>query len=266
MNVLGIVGSPRRENGRSHQIVAKVLEGARAARAQTELLYLIDEQPQYCIHCGHECFVEGDCAQEAEATLRSQRVDAADALVICAPVYCWQPNGLTVALFDKVRMATDSWSRGPQHGRLALGIAVAGGSGTGVFPALQSIYAWLCAWKFSPLDPLPVTRFNMARVLEDAGAYGRTLAESAPQPFADVADQMLTYDALPYMRYGRIDEFRWLAGQTAAGLLARGEKEAQVTEIKRLLDEGSACGIRGDTKGQAQKIIQAYRRGARAWE
>ena len=262
MKILGIVGSPRRKRGLSHRIVAKILESAHAAGAETELLYLIDEKPQYCIHCGHRCFEEGDCVQEKEATLRSRRVEAADALVICAPVYCWQPNGLTVALFDKVRLATGAWRRDDQHGRPALGIAVAGGTGTGVFPALQSIYAWLCLWKFRPLTPLPATRFNLPRVLEQAVAYGRTLAESSPQPFESVAEQMLIYDDLPYMDYGRIDEFRWLAEQVVADMRARGEQETQIVEIQGLLDEAQTLGANGDRNGQAEKIIQAYRTGS----
>jgi NAD(P)H-dependent FMN reductase len=265
MKVLGIVGSPRRERGLSHQVVDRVLAGARAAGAQTKTLYLIDDEPQYCIHCGHDCFGESDCAQEPGATDRSKRIDAADALVICAPVYCWQPSGLTVAMFDKVRMATGSWTRGTQHGRLALGIAIAGGTGTGVFPALQSIYAWLCSWKFRPLDPLPVTKFNLVSVLERADAYGQTLAKRPPEPFEDLADQMLTYDAVPFMDYGRIDEFRWLAEQTAAGLQAAGRNEGQVEEIKRLLDEAADCGDSGDQTGQAQRVLQAYQTGAGAW-
>jgi hypothetical protein len=168
-------------------------------------------------------------------------------------------------MFDKVRVATGAWIRGTQHGRLALGIAVAGGTGTGVFPALQSIYAWLCSWKFRPLDPLPVTRFNLDSVLEGAEAHGRTLAERPPEPFVDLADQMLAYDAVPYMDYGRIDEFRWLAEQTAAGLQAAGRNEEQVEEVNRLLDEAAACGDGGDRTGQARKIIQAYKTGAGAW-
>jgi len=264
MKVLGIVGSPRRERGLSHQVVTRVLEGAQAAGAQTELLYLIDGPPEACIHCGHDCFGEGDCAQEPAATARSQQVSAADALVVCAPVYCWQPNALTVALFDKVRLTTGPWTRDAQHGRPALGVAVAGGTGTGVFPALQSIYAWLCLWKFRPLDPLPVTRFNLSRVLEGAEAYGRELAGRVPQPFEDVADVMLTYDALPTMHYGRIDEFRWLAEQAAAGLRARGKQEA-AAQVERLLEEAKARRAEGDAKGEARGIIQAYRAGAEAW-
>jgi hypothetical protein len=168
-------------------------------------------------------------------------------------------------MFDKVRMATGSWRRGTQHGRPALGIAVAGGTGTGVFPALQSIYAWLCIWKFRPLDPLPVTKFNLTSVLEGAEAHGRTLAERPPEPFEDLADQMLTYDAVPYLDYGRIDEFRWLAEQTAAALQASGRDEKRVEEVKRQLDEAADCGNRGDRTGQAQRIVQAYQAGAGAW-
>jgi NAD(P)H-dependent FMN reductase len=265
MKVLGIIGSPRRRQGRSHQVVDRVLAGARAAGAETEALDLIDEEPQYCVHCGHACFEEGDCAQEAEATARSQRVAAADALVICAPVYCWQPNGLTAALFDKVRLPTGPWSREGQHGRPGLGIALAGGSGTGVFPALQSIYAWLCLWKYRPLDPLPVTRFNLERVLGEAEALGRLLAETPPQPYDGGGEQMLTYDRLPYLGYGRIDEFRWLAERILTDLEVRGKTGNQVEVAQRLLAEARACATRGDQAGEAERLVEAYRAGERAW-
>jgi len=265
MRILGVVGSPRRERGLCHQVVSRVLSGARGCGADTEILYLIDEEPQYCIHCGHACFIEGNCVQEEKATVRSQRVEDADALVIGVPVYVWQPNGLTAAFFDKVRLSTGPWTRGSQHGRPALGMAVAGGSGTGVFPALQSIYAWLCLWKFRPLDPLPVTRFNLAGALEDAESLGQALAQSSPRPFEGPWDVMLTYDSLPYMDYARIDEFRWLSEQIAAGLEARGEQESTVGEIRRLLDEGRACAAKGDRRGEAKRCIDAYRMGARVW-
>ena len=264
--VLGIVGSPRGEMGRSHQVVSSVLAGARTAGAQTEVLYLVDEEPEYCIHCGHGCFAEGNCIQEEGATVRSQRVEAADALVICAPVYCWQPNAMTVALFDKMRLSTRPWNRGSQHGKPALGIAVAGGTGTGVFPALQSIYAWLCLWKYRPLDPIPVTRFNMDRVLDAAGSYGRMLAERARQPFEGVWEQLLTYDNLPYADYGRVDEFRWLAEQIVAGLEGMGKGSVQVDEVVRLLDVGSAAAAEGDEKGGAQAYVRAYRAGHDVWD
>ena len=265
MQVLGVVGSPRREKGLSHRMVSQILLGAREAGADTDVLYLSDEQPQYCIHCGHACFTEGDCLQEEEATSRSRRVEAADALVICAPVYVWQPSGLTVAFFDKIRMMTGPWSRGEQHGRPALGIAIAGGTGSGVFPALQSIYSWLCVWKFRPHDPLPVTRFNLDRALDGAEARGRALAESSPDPFLGTSDLMLTYDSLPYMDYSHVDEFRWLAEQILAGLEARGEDQTKTDAVKHLLEEGRSRATKGDREGEAKNHIEAYRLGAALW-
>ena len=52
MKVLGIIGSPRGDQGRSHQVVSGVLAGAQATGAETGALYLIDEEPEYCAHCG----------------------------------------------------------------------------------------------------------------------------------------------------------------------------------------------------------------------
>jgi NAD(P)H-dependent FMN reductase len=279
-HILAINGSPRRDMGRSHQILTEILSGAAAAGAETEILHLIDETPEYCVHCGHSCFADGDCIQEVEATLRSRRVQGADALIVCAPVYCWQPSGLTVAFFDKLRLLTGSWNRGTEHGRPALGIAVAGGTGTGVFTALQSIYAWMCLWKFRPLDPLPITRFNMDRVLAEAASLGQALAGSAPHPFEGTWETLLTYDRLPYMDYGRVDEFRWLAEQIVGGLQARdksgqiaedqrlidgGRTEATIDEIKRLLYEARVHASQGAKESEAQKCVLAYRLGAKIW-
>lgn len=274
MHILAINGSPRREMGRSHRILTAILSGASAAGAETEILHLIDENLQYCVHCGHSCFTDGDCIQEVEATLRSRHVESADALIVCAPVYCWQPNGLTVAFFDKLRLLTGSWNRGREHGKPALGIAVAGGTGTGVFTALQSIAAWMCLWKFRPLDLLPVVRFNMDRVLAKAASLGQALAECEPRPYQGTWETLLTYDRLPYMGYGRVDEFRWLAEQIVGGLEVRTletrgagdeETEAAVGEIKRLLYEARAHASQGDQESEALKCVQAYRLGAQTW-
>ena len=265
MKVLGIVGSPRGERGRSYQVVEAILGGARDAGAQVEVMSLVKEQPQYCIHCGHDCFSKGDCIQEEGATTRSQRIETADALVIAVPVYCWQPCGLTVALFDKMRLMTGAWSREGEHGKPALGIAVAGGTGTGVFPALQSIYAWLCLWKYRPLAPLPVMRFNLERLLVEAPSYGQALAQCVPQPYAGVWELMLTYDHLPYMDYRRIDEFRWLAEQAVAGLHDREGLADQIADVQRLLDEGGVLAETDDEIGAAKAYIEAYRLGASLW-
>ena len=265
MNVLGVIGSPRGERGRSYEIVQHVLQGAAQAGAETDMLLLIDDEPEYCIHCGHGCFNDGECIQKESATARSRQVSAADALVVCAPVYCWQPSGLTVAFFDKLRLASGPWSRGNQNGRPALGIAVAGGTGTGVFTALQSVYAWLCLWQYRPLDPLPVTRFNYDAVLSQAPSLGRTLAERPAQGHDGIADLLLAYDRLPYMDQGRVDEFRWLAEQIAAGLDRRGGDPDAARQIWQILAEGATYAEAGDEENAAEHYVRAYLTGREAW-
>ena len=61
MEVLGIVGSPRREKGMTNQVVTRILEGARSAGGATSILYLVDENPGYCVHCGYPCFASVLC-------------------------------------------------------------------------------------------------------------------------------------------------------------------------------------------------------------
>ena len=46
--VLGIIGSPRKK-GNTHQLVSRILEGARSAGADTELVLLDDLTIRECI-------------------------------------------------------------------------------------------------------------------------------------------------------------------------------------------------------------------------
>ena len=268
MKVLGIVGSPRREKGRTAEVVGRALAGAKAAGAATEILYLVDESPKYCTHCGHSCFDELSCLQEGAATLRSQRVDEADALVLGAPVYCWQVNGLTAALLDKVRLSTGSWTRGMRGGKAGLGIAVAGGTGTGVFSALQSLYAWLCLWKFRALEPLPVTRFNFHGALETAEEQGRRLVDliQNPKPFADVSELLFYYDNLPYMRYGRLEEFFWLAQRIDETISESERNRDQVAVLRENVARAKELWAQGKRVEAGPLIVAAYQAGREGWE
>ena len=268
MNVLGIVGSPRREEGLTAQVVNRALAGAEDAGASTEILYLLDESPEHCVHCGHSCFEELDCPREDAATLRSQRVDEADALVLGAPVYVWQVNGLTAALLDKVRLSTGPWTRGPAGGKPGLGIAIAGGTGTGVFAALQSLYAWLCLWKFRALEPLPVTRFNLQAALHGARSRGHALVEMIqdPRPFASIAEVLLYYDGLPRSNYGRLDEFRWLARVVAEAVVERPDNRNQLLALRDNLARGEELWSQGEREQAAPFIVAAYQTGLRAFD
>jgi hypothetical protein len=126
----------------------------------------------------------------------------------------------------------------------------------------------MCLWKFRPLDPLPITRFNMDRVLAEAASLGQALAETKPRPFDGTWETLLTYDRLPYMNYGRVDEFRWLAEQIVGGLEEREPEKERVgalDQIKRLLYEAHVHASQDDKEREAQKCVLAYRLGAKVW-
>lgn len=128
MLVLGVVGSPRREAGVSCEMVEATLAGARDAGAETATVYLADYDLTPCRHCGGSCFSEGYCEHDREATLALREVvEASDALVLAAPVYMWQPAGLTALFMEKLRLRSGTWNNPNRNQRAGLGIAVAGG-------------------------------------------------------------------------------------------------------------------------------------------
>jgi multimeric flavodoxin WrbA len=265
MKIVAVNGSPRRDKGRCYALLSRVLLGAREAGAETAILHLIDEHPAYCVHCNHPCFETHECAEEPATARRSKLLDDCDGIAIAAPVYVWQPSGLTAAFFDKLRLAAGAWIRPTSNGRPALGIAVAGVSGTGVFSSLQLLYASLCHWKFQPLQPLPVTRFNFEKSLELAQKLGQQLAQTPAQPFEEMGDMLLAYDEIPFLRFNRMDEFRWLAQQIREGLKVETQFEA-TAEVNRLLAEAERCRHNGDMRGESRAVFKAYDVGYQAWK
>ena len=260
MNILAINGSSRREKGITEKVLEPILSAVETLGHAAETMYLADENPEHCTHCGHPCFSDGRCAREAGATDRSERIRGADALILGSPVYCWQPNALSCKLFDKFRIPEGTWLDSSNPGIPAIGVAVAGGTGTGVFPALQSMYAWFCAWRFTPLNPVPVTRYNLDRVL--AGTRDLAVALAAPnqQAFSDKWDQMLLYDRLPYMSCGRIDEFGWLAAEMAEYIDRSGGDALAVNDVRALLQQGYRAKDQGAADETARSFLAAFER------
>ncbi|NLT74105.1 MAG: flavodoxin family protein [Chloroflexi bacterium] len=208
MIVLGIVGSPRR-NGRTAALVDAALLGACNQGAETRRIFLAD----YDIRP-----FGGQGGAEEGVRFVAPELGAlcaqADALVLGAPVYFGDINGLTKDFMDSVRIPNE-------NGKPALGIAIAGGSGKGLYSGVQSIYHWFYHRQMRAIDPTPATRFSMEDVLAALPASGARLAQSAlnPQPFAGEgredrwAELVAHYAALPYLRCDPVDEFLTLAEQ-----------------------------------------------------
>lgn len=85
MNILGIVGSPR-VNGNTSILVETILEGAEKKGATVETVSLGKLQINFCKGC-LVCQTEGKCVQEDDMLKLTEKMKAADIIVVGTPVY-----------------------------------------------------------------------------------------------------------------------------------------------------------------------------------
>jgi multimeric flavodoxin WrbA len=249
MLVLGIVGSPRKE-GRSNSLVEAALRGAAAQGAQVQRIHLID----YDIRPFASQGGAADGVRFVPAEL-CDLCEQADALVVGAPVYFGDINGLTMDFMDSVRIRNE-------NGKPALGIAIAGGSGKGLFSGVQSIYHWFYHRQMRAIDPTPVTRFNMEAALAALPESGARLVELArePQPFPGAgredrwAEIVAYYAGLPYLDQDPVDEFLTLAQQ----LVAISQGKAALPEAQAELAQALALAEQGDRANAGRHAVRAY--------
>ena len=248
MLILGIVGSPRK-NGRTNTLVDAALDGAMQGGAETEKLYLIDYAIKPFTGSGGSEEGVRFCPSEL-----SERCEAADAIVVGAPVYYGDINGLTKDFMDSVRINNS-------NGKPALGFAIAGGSGKGLISGVQSIYHWFYHRQMRAIDPCPVSRFNMRSALKVLRASGERLVELArsPEPFSGErrddrwADVLAYYADVAYLNCDPVDEFLMLARH----LIAVSTSD-QVGQALRELGQAYALAEQGKRGEAGRHAVQAY--------
>ncbi|MHB9023171.1 MAG: flavodoxin family protein [Armatimonadota bacterium] len=99
MNILGIMGSPRKR-GNTHVMLERVLDAARACGAETEIVFLGDLEIQECTGC-HACWKPGACVKLDDMPALYAKIAACDALVFGTPVYWYAPTALMKAFLDR---------------------------------------------------------------------------------------------------------------------------------------------------------------------
>jgi len=102
--MIGIAGSPRR-NGNSATLMRAVLEGARAAGAETSEVYLNGLAFKGCQGCT-VCSRGGRCILEDELTPVIEALRHADGWVLAAPIYYDGVSGQLKTFFDRCRTFT----------------------------------------------------------------------------------------------------------------------------------------------------------------
>ena len=249
MVVLGVVGSPRKD-GRTSALIDAALQGAESAGGSTEKAYLVDYDVRPFTGSGGSREAFGYCPREL-----SELCGKAEAIVIGAPVYWGDINGLTKDFMDTVRIRN-------ANGKPALGIAIAGGSGKGLFSGVQTIYHFFYHRQMRGIDPTPVTRFNFQEALEQLKASGARLADLAkePAPFPGARnddrweDVVAYYSSLPYFKCDPVDEFVALAGQ-----LIRISEGELVEQAKTELEQALALIEAGERGEAGRHAVKSYR-------
>jgi multimeric flavodoxin WrbA len=248
MLILGIVGSPRK-NGRTNQLVDAALSGAAEQGAPTRKIYLADYAIKPFLGMGGSQEAFGSSPVEL-----GQLCGEADAIVLGAPVYWGDINGLTKDFMDTVRTPGE-------NGKPALGIAIAGGSGKGLLSGVQSLYHFFYHRQMRAINPTPVSRFNMAEALQGLRVSGGRLVAMArdPRPFpgeprdARWGAVLAYYCTLPYLDCDPLDEFVMLAEQ-----LVRISDSERVEEAQAELDRALACIAEGKRSLAAPHAFRAY--------
>ena len=132
MKVLALLGSPR-PDGNTRVVLDAVLEGARQAGAETELIELSSlKNLSGCL----ECFVcqqtpdAPGCAIDDDMQEVLAKVLTADVRVLATPVFCWSMSWLLKAAVDRFYCMFKFGEEEPQcllEGRGMAGVITAGG-------------------------------------------------------------------------------------------------------------------------------------------
>lgn len=270
IKIVGVVGSPHK-NGMTAKLTQQALQGAEEAGAQTEIIFLAQEEMTPCRGCGGNCWDTCACVVKPLSPGLVARPQKADGLIMSVPVYCWQMNSLTHLFIDKMRWDTGSVIH-PRNKRAAFGIACAGGSGTGCIMGLQALYRYFYNWAFHGIDPLPVTRFNYRQALEKASDGGKKLVEtvrSGLEPFESLGAAMADLESLKYMKDGPLDELKLIVGDIKTQLIQSDLTDSADSNAKIFFQESEAAEqdwANGNRESAADHLSKAFGAGSRAYE
>lgn len=180
MHVLAIHSSVR-SDGLTAKLARAVLSGAMTEGAETELVGLNELHLEPCQGCPPEGW--GQCRQGQGCLLLDgfeglrQKMLAADALVFATPVYFGDLSETARSFLDRLRRV--EWSRreaSPFKGKPVVGIAAAGGSGSGAPTAVVSLERYMTYLRLEPVVYLPVSRQNRDLQLDAALLAGVFMA------------------------------------------------------------------------------------------
>jgi multimeric flavodoxin WrbA len=97
--ILGVIGSPRKK-GNTHILVSRILDGAKAEGAETEMLFLGDLDIRECDGC-HSCWKGRQCSKKDDMNVIYPKIIESDIIIFGTPVYWYGPTALMKCFIDR---------------------------------------------------------------------------------------------------------------------------------------------------------------------
>jgi multimeric flavodoxin WrbA len=179
MNILIISGS-RNPKGHTARAMNAVLEGAKEAGSDVELVFLPALNLERCRQCDQNgwgiCKSKGRCVAEDDFNPLLEKMLNADVSVFTSPVYFSDLSESLYTFINKIRRI----SRNPEaqksiENKPVAGICYAGGSGNGAPDCCASLYKILFKTGFDVVDMVPVRRQNLEAKLPALNLMGKWL-------------------------------------------------------------------------------------------
>ena len=179
MNILILSGS-RNPEGQTARAVNAVLEGAKEAGSDVELVFLPALNLEQCRQCDQNgwgiCKSKGRCVAEDDFNPLLEKMLNADVSVYASPVYFSDLSESLLTFLCKIRrISTNPEAKKCIENKPVVGICCAGGSGNGAPDCCASLYKILFRTGFDVVDMVPVRRQNLEAKLPSLNLMGKWL-------------------------------------------------------------------------------------------
>ncbi|MDO5843812.1 MAG: flavodoxin family protein [Methanocorpusculum sp.] len=141
MKVLGLSSSVRK--GNSQGLLQAVLDGAKEAGAEVELIRLADKDIKPCKGCGY-CKAEGHttCVTKDDMQEIYKKIAEADAVVLGSPVYFGRPNSIALCMVERMYAMVDAkFASHIKAGKNFASVQTCGSNGADVTDAIHASLA-----------------------------------------------------------------------------------------------------------------------------
>jgi len=103
VKIFAVNGSPRQRKGNTERILRPFLEGARAAGADLDLVYLKDKEIKPCLGC-NACWLKtpGRCIQADDMPELVELMRQCEVAVLASPIYIGSVTGLMKNFLDRL--------------------------------------------------------------------------------------------------------------------------------------------------------------------